>query len=83
MNWKSGLIICLSNQAKTICSTTALFQKEVKELRSMFQKNGYPKSYFNKIFNTFGAAVLRGMWPCEAAVFSAFDRFDCLSKLAV
>ena len=49
MNWKSGLIICLLNRAKIICSTTALFQKEVKELRSMFQENGYPKSYFDKI----------------------------------
>ena len=53
MNWKSGLIICLLNQAKIICSTTALFQKEVKELRSMFQENRYPKSYFDKIIIRF------------------------------
>ena len=44
INWKSGLIICLSKGAKITFSTRALFQKEVKELRSMFQKNGYPKS---------------------------------------
>ena len=37
----------------SICSTTALFQKEVTELRSMFQENGYPKSYFDKIFKRF------------------------------
>ena len=53
MNWKPGLILCLLNRAKIICSTTALFQKEVTELRSMFQENGYPKSYFDKIFKRF------------------------------
>ena len=53
INWKSGLIICLSNRAKIICSTTALFQKEVKKLRSMFQENGYRKSYFNETFKRF------------------------------
>ena len=41
------------SRAKNICLTTALFQKEVKELRSMFQENGYPKSYFDKIFKRF------------------------------
>ena len=53
INWKSGLIICLLNRAKVICSITALFQKEVKELRSMFQENGCSKSYFDKIFKRF------------------------------
>ena len=53
VNWKSGLVICLLNRAKIMCSTAALFQKEVKELRSMFQENGYPKSYFDKIFKRF------------------------------
>ena len=52
INWKSGLIlrVYLLNREKIICSTIALFQKEVKELRSMFQENGYPQSYFDKIF---------------------------------
>ena len=36
-----------------MCSTTALFQKKVKELGSMFQKNGHPKSCFDKIFKRF------------------------------
>ena len=53
INWKSDLIICLLNREKIICSTTALFQTEVKELKSMFQENGYPKSYFDKIFKRF------------------------------
>ena len=53
MNWKSGLIVCLLNRTKSICSTTALFQKKVTELRSMFQENRYPKSYFDKIFKRF------------------------------
>ena len=43
-NWKSDLIIL--NRAKIICSTTALFQMEVTELRSMFKENGYPSSFF-------------------------------------
>ena len=30
-----------------------MFQKEVKELRSMFQENGYLKSCFDKIFKRF------------------------------
>ena len=50
INRKSDQIICLSNWAKIIYSTTALFQKEAKELRSMFQENSFPKSYFDKIF---------------------------------
>ena len=32
INWKSGLIIFFFNRAEIVCSTTALFQKEVKEL---------------------------------------------------
>ena len=31
----------------------SVVQKEVTELRSMFQENGYPKSYFDKIFKRF------------------------------
>ena len=53
INWKSGLIICLLNRAKIICSATALFQKEVKKLRALLQENGYQKSYFDKIFKRF------------------------------
>ena len=30
-----------------------MFQRKVKELRSMFQENGYPKSYFDKMFKRF------------------------------
>ena len=30
-----------------------MFQKEIKKLRSMFQENRYPKSYFDKIFKRF------------------------------
>ena len=45
--------MCLLNRAKIIRSTTALFQKKVKELGSMFQENGYPKSCFDKMFKRF------------------------------
>ena len=30
-----------------------MFQKEVKELRSVFQENGYPSSLFDRIFKRF------------------------------
>jgi len=53
IKWKSGLILCLLNRAKSICSTRFLFNKEVFKLRQMFASNGYPNSFFNKILNRF------------------------------
>ena len=53
INWKSDLIKCCLNLEKIICFTTALFQEKVKELRSMFEENRYPKLYFDKIFKRF------------------------------
>ena len=49
----SGLITCLLNRAKTICSTESLFRSEVTMLKEMFFKNGYPAWFFNKTLDSF------------------------------
>ena len=51
--WKKGLILCLLNRAKIICSTDYLFQKEVAYLKNVFYSNGYPISFFNKVLCQF------------------------------
>ena len=53
LKWKSGLITCLLNRAKTICSTESLFRSEVTKLKEMFFKNGYSAWFYNKTLNTF------------------------------
>ena len=53
LKWKSGLITCLLNRAKTICSTESLFRSKVTKLKEMFFKNGYPAWFFNEIINSF------------------------------
>ena len=57
MKWKSGLILCLLHRAKVICSSTFFFNEEVDKLRLMFFKNGYPKCFFDKVFNKFQCSV--------------------------
>ena len=51
--WKKGLIICLLNIAKRLCSSEILFNNEVDKLRKMFKLNSYPISYFNKVLDSF------------------------------
>ena len=46
-SWKRGLILCLLNIAKHVCSSEDLFNLEVDKLRQMFKLNGYPLYYFN------------------------------------
>ena len=53
VNWKKGLILCLLNIAKKICSTPSLFENEVNNLRKMFQNNGYPLFFFEKVLEKF------------------------------
>ena len=48
LKWKSGLILCLLNRAKAICSSDLLFKNDVIKLRQMFLSNGYPIWFFNK-----------------------------------
>ena len=51
--WKVGLIRCLLNRAKLICSSSDLFNREVDKLKEMFMANGYPKIYFEKAYEKF------------------------------
>ena len=51
--WKRGLILCLLNIGKRICSNDYLFNEEVIKLRNMFKLNGYPTYYFNKVLDKF------------------------------
>ena len=52
-NWKEGLVTCLLQRAKFICSTKDLFQNEVRNLRQLFSKNGYSTLFFNRILEKF------------------------------
>ena len=52
-SWKRGLILCLLNIAKHVCSSEDLFNLEVDKLRQMFKLNGYPLYYFNKVLDKF------------------------------
>ena len=49
---KRGLIMCLLHEAISICSSVILNNNAVKNLRSMFFQNAYPKHFFDlvKIF---------------------------------
>ena len=53
LTWKSGLILCLLNRAKAICSSKLLFQKDVIKLRQIFLSNDYPIWCFNKFLPRF------------------------------
>ena len=49
--WKRALAKWFLNRAVKICSNNEHFQKEIIELRKIYHMNGYPKSFFDKIFN--------------------------------
>ena len=51
--WRTGLVMCLLHQAKTICSNEFYFRREVSKLQEMFFNNGYPNSFFEKTFQKF------------------------------
>ena len=51
--WKTGLIKCMLNSAKMICSSEDLFDKEVEKLKKMFAANGYPKAFFERTLEKF------------------------------
>ena len=53
LKWKSGLILCLLNRAKRICSNNTLFQKEAENMKAMFKANGYPSKFFDKLLQQF------------------------------
>ena len=51
VQWKRGLILCLLNRAKCICSSLMLFNEEVQNLRNMFINNCYPVRFFDYALN--------------------------------
>ena len=51
--WKRGLILCLINRAKCICSSLTLFNEEVSCLRNMFIRNCYPVRFFDGALERF------------------------------
>ena len=53
LKWKSGLILCLLNRAKAICSFKLLFNSDVIKLRQMFLSNGYLIWFFDKFLQRF------------------------------
>ena len=54
--WKTGLIKCLLNNARKICSSDELFKSEVENLKKMFLANGYPQTFFEKTLEKFQAS---------------------------
>ena len=52
-SWKRGLIFCLLNRAKLICSSSSLFDTEVNKLKNMFISNCYPATFFEFVLKKF------------------------------
>ena len=55
--WKSSLVLCLLNRAKSICSSQHLFEVETGKLKRLFYDNNYPTWFFDKIYNKFKAKL--------------------------
>ena len=51
--WKSGLVYCLLNRAWKVCSDRRLFDIESKKLWQIFSMNGYAKSFYDRILESF------------------------------
>ena len=51
--YKGGLILCLLFRAFKICSSMELFDKEVKFLKNLFQKNRFPDFLFDREVKNF------------------------------
>ena len=52
-SWKTGLIFCFLNRAFNLCSSSYLFQREVKKLKSIFLQNAYTPSFFDSVYDKF------------------------------
>ena len=52
-SWKAGLVKCFLNRALNVCSSSYLFQKEVKFLKSLFLENSYTSSFFETVYDAF------------------------------
>ena len=52
-SWKKGVILGALNRAKVICSNSELFSNEVSKLKSMFLRNGYSGTFFDRVVTSF------------------------------
>ena len=79
--WKSGLILCVLNRAKAICSSRLLFQNDVIKLRQMFLSNGYPIWFFNKFLKRF-LTVGNDLSDCERSEINpvVYLNVPCIGK---
>ena len=51
--WKSSLVLCLLNQAKSISSSQHLFEVKIEKLKGLFYDNNYLTWFFGKLYNKF------------------------------
>ena len=61
VSWKKGLVLGALNRASIVCSSKVNFLSEVDKLRTIFWKNGYSKSFFNKMYNCFESKTVEGL----------------------
>ena len=50
-------MLCLLNQAKSICSCQHLFEVEIGKLKRLFYDNNYATWFFDKIYHKFKAKL--------------------------
>ena len=50
-------MLCLLNQAKSICFSQHLFEVEIGKLKRLFYGNNYLIRFFDKIYNKFKAKL--------------------------
>ena len=55
--WKSSLVLCQLNRAKSICSSQHLFEVKIGKLKRFFYDNNYRTWFFDKIYNKFKAKL--------------------------
>ena len=70
--WKRGLILCLLNRAKSICSSPRLFNDEVNRLKKLFIDNCYPARYFENALKRITNPTQHQDDLDESDVFSIF-----------
>ena len=65
-SWKAGLVFCFLNRAYNVCSSSRLFEKEVRFLKEVFLRNSYSRSMFDTVFDKFMAKKNGGVPEKEA-----------------
>ena len=55
MEIRLNYVSVIGYRARLICSSVILYNKEVKNLRNMLLRNGYPKHFFDIVVKKFEA----------------------------